>query len=100
MSLRRNDSSTAFLSHWLTLPVAVGLRSATRALPLSSRSSAASTASRTAPLVFGPILSRALEGVVDDFGELVVRHGGPGARLRAVCRGPGGDVKQRERRLI
>src|SRR3954454_7150424 len=50
MSLSRNESSTAFLSHWLTchLPFCF---SATRASPLSSSSSAVSTASRTAPLV-------------------------------------------------
>src|SRR6478672_13877759 len=53
MSLRRNDSSTAFLSHWLTVHFPSPPRSATRALPLSSKSSAVSTASRTAPLVEG-----------------------------------------------
>src|SRR5262245_29312957 len=53
MSLRRNDSSTAFLSHWLTCQVPFGPFSATRASPRSSRSSAASTASRTGPLVAG-----------------------------------------------
>src|SRR5262245_44624565 len=58
ISLRRNESSTAFLSHWLTDHVALAPRSATRAAPRSSRSSAASTASRTGPLVAGLIPSR------------------------------------------
>src|SRR6185312_1623218 len=58
MSLSRNESSTAFFSHWLTCQAPSAWRSATRALPLSSRSRAAATALRTAPLVFGPIVSR------------------------------------------
>src|SRR5436853_1605413 len=53
LSRRRNDSSTAFLSHWLTVQAPLPPRSATRALPRSSRSSAVSTASRTGPLVEG-----------------------------------------------
>src|SRR5262245_56233143 len=58
MSLRRKESSTAFLSHWLTRQSPFCPRSATRALPRSSRSSAASTASRTAPLVAALMPSR------------------------------------------
>ncbi len=58
LSLRRNDSSTAFLSHWLTCQPPSAPRSATRALPLSSSSSAASTASRTS-LLAGVTVSRA-----------------------------------------
>ena len=54
MSLRRNDSSTAFFSHWLTCQSSP-TRSATRKRPSSRPASAASTASRTAPLV--PVLS-------------------------------------------
>src|SRR3954468_4409442 len=54
MSLRRNDSSTAFLSHWLTCQSSPA-RSAPRKRPSSSPASAASTASRTAPWV--PVLS-------------------------------------------
>src|SRR6185312_14491355 len=47
-SVRRKDSSTAFLSHWLTChPAPVG--SATRCAPLSSSSSAASTACFASP---------------------------------------------------
>src|SRR3954470_9555108 len=53
LSCSRNDSSTAFLSHWLTVQAPLPPRSATRALPPSSRSSASSTASRTGPLVAG-----------------------------------------------
>src|SRR4051812_43506610 len=53
LSRSRNDSSTAFLSHWLTVQTPLPPRSATRALPRSSRSSAASTASRTGPWVEG-----------------------------------------------
>src|SRR5436189_5132020 len=53
LSRSRNDSSTAFLSHWLTVQAPLPPRSATRALPRSSRSSAVSTASRTGPLVEG-----------------------------------------------
>src|SRR5690606_18938093 len=58
MSVRRNDNSTAFFSHWLTcqLPSAPG--SATRTAPLSSSVSARSTALRTGPLVLGVKLSR------------------------------------------
>src|ERR1041385_3004103 len=58
MSLRRNDSSTAFFSHWLTCHLPLGPRSATRACPESRSSTAELTALCTAPLVFGPILSR------------------------------------------
>ena len=58
MSLRRNDRSTAFLSHWLTVQPPSSPRSATLALPLSRRSSAASTASRISPLVVGETASR------------------------------------------
>src|SRR5713226_4792477 len=59
MSLRRNDSSTAFFSHWLTFHLPLASRIATRASPLSSRSSAWSTASRTSPLVAVETPSRA-----------------------------------------
>ncbi|GJE31412.1 hypothetical protein LDDCCGHA_1589 [Methylobacterium oxalidis] len=50
MSLRRKESSTAFLSHWLTCQASPTF-SATRALPESSSASASSTASRTGPRV-------------------------------------------------
>src|SRR5215475_2453500 len=59
MSLRRNDSSTAFFSHWLTFHLPLDSRVATRASPLSSSSSALSTASRTSPLVSVETPSRA-----------------------------------------
>src|SRR5450755_3059705 len=59
MSLRRNDSSTAFFSHWLTFHLPLASRSATRTSPLSSSSSAESTAPRTSPLVAVEIPSRA-----------------------------------------
>src|SRR5450755_797937 len=59
MSLRRNDSSTAFFSHWLTFHLPLASRIATRASPLSRRSSAESTASRTSPLVAAEMPSRA-----------------------------------------
>ena len=65
MSLRRNDSRTAFLSHWFTTQ-APSVFSATRALPLSSRSSAVSTASRTSPRVAGLTVSRCVPGGFDD----------------------------------
>ena len=57
MSLRRNESSTAFFSHWCTTqpPPFSRLRAVS---PRSSSSSAASTASRTSPLVSKPIRSR------------------------------------------
>src|ERR1051325_6222604 len=64
MSLRRNDSSTAFFSHWLTFHLPPSSRSATRASPLSSRSSAVSTASRTSPLVDVETPSRASKAVL------------------------------------
>src|SRR3981189_2863084 len=64
MSLRRNDSSTAFFSHWLTFHLPLASRSATRASPLSSSSSAWSTASRTSPLVAGEMPSRASQAVL------------------------------------
>src|SRR6185503_14227696 len=51
LGLRRKESSTAFFSHWLTVQAPDALRSATRCEPLSSAARAASTASRTAPLV-------------------------------------------------
>ena len=57
MSLRRNDSSTAFLSHWLTRH-APSVFSATRACPPSRRRKASSTASRTAPRVAGVTAAR------------------------------------------
>src|SRR4051812_10246098 len=59
MSLRRKDSSTAFLSHWLTFHLPLDSRIATRASPLSSNSSASSTASRISPLVAVETPSRA-----------------------------------------
>src|SRR5256885_3252141 len=59
MSLRRNDSSTAFFSHWLTFHLPFDSRTATRASPLSSSSSAWCTASRTSPLVAVEMPSRA-----------------------------------------
>ena len=49
MSFRRKDSSTAFFSHSCTFH-SPPIFSATRSSPLSSPSSAASTASRSAPL--------------------------------------------------
>src|SRR5271166_1827322 len=58
ISCKRNESRTAFLSHWFTCQWPLAPRSATRASPRSSKASAASTASRTAPLVAGPIPSR------------------------------------------
>src|SRR4029453_4556494 len=53
----RNDSSTAFFSHWLTRhsPAAFSAR---RASPRSRAAIAESTASRTSPLVSGPMPSR------------------------------------------
>src|SRR3546814_3894106 len=50
MSLSLKESSTAFLSHWLTVHPPAPF-SATRKLPLSRPDSAASTASRTSPRV-------------------------------------------------
>src|SRR5688572_31909197 len=50
MSLSRNDSSTAFFSHWFTCHKPP-LFSATLRVPLSRRSSALSTALRTFPFV-------------------------------------------------
>jgi len=58
MSLSRKDSSTAFFSHWFTCH-SPPCFSATRALPESRSSRAATTASRTAPLVSRLTLSRA-----------------------------------------
>src|SRR5689334_11492981 len=58
-SLSRNESSTAFFSHWCTFHFPPASRSATRASPLSSSSSAVSIASRTSPLVAVEIFSRA-----------------------------------------
>ena len=69
MSLSRNDSSTAFFSHWLTFQLPSAWRSATRASPLSSRSSAVSIASRTAPCVAVEIGVALLEGLVDGLFE-------------------------------
>src|SRR3569623_263876 len=63
MSLRRNDSSTAFFSHWLSFHWPFACGSATRASPLSSMSSANSTASRTSPLVEALTVSRASKAV-------------------------------------
>src|SRR6185503_7227597 len=88
MSLSRKDSSTAFLSHWLTCHCPSGFRSATRALPESSNSSAAFTALRTAPFVFGPILSRAAKASSMVLASLSLDMDAP-ARSAAVCRGHG-----------
>src|SRR6185437_11758768 len=88
MSLRRKDSSTAFLSHWLTCHWPSVVRSATRALPASSSSRAAVTALRTAPLVFGPILSRASKASSMVLASLSLDMDVP-ARSAAVCRGRG-----------
>jgi hypothetical protein len=58
MSRRRNDSSTAFLAHWLTRHSPSACRSATRSAPRSSASSVASTASRASPRVSGVSAAR------------------------------------------
>ena len=57
MSFRRKDSSTAFFSHSCTFHSPPTF-SATRRAPLSRASSAASTASRSAPLLVTPSCSR------------------------------------------
>ncbi len=57
LSLRRNDSSTAFLAHCRTVQ-APSIFSATRRSPQSSAPRVASTASRSAPLVVAFRLSR------------------------------------------
>src|SRR5262245_3515026 len=88
MSLRRKDNSTAFLSHWLTCHCPSGFRSATRALPESRSSRAAVTALRTAPLVFGPILSRASKAAAVMLESLSLDVDAP-ACSAAVCRGRG-----------
>ena len=94
MSLSRNDSSTAFLSHWLTDQSPFAPFSATRAAPRSSRSSAVSTASRTGPLVDGTDAVALFECVVDGLGELGVRHGMSSAAMtRVLSRERAGDVK-------
>jgi len=51
IGLSLNESSTAFFSHWFTCQAPSSCRWATRAAPLSRRSSAVSTASRTSPRV-------------------------------------------------
>src|SRR5690606_3892055 len=53
LGLSRKESSTAFLSHWLTVHWPDASRWATRCWPESSAARAASTASRTAPVVEG-----------------------------------------------
>src|SRR5690606_18160022 len=58
IGLSRKESSTAFLSHGWTCQSPWARRSATRAWPRSSRSSAVSTASRTSPRVSKPSPSR------------------------------------------
>ena len=63
MSVRRKDSSTAFLAHWLTCQLPSAWRSATRRVPLSSAVSVASIASRASPLVAGVMVSRASHAV-------------------------------------
>jgi hypothetical protein len=62
LGFRRNDSSTAFFSHWWTVQ-SFPVFSATRASPESSRARAASTASRTAPLVETLTSARASQAV-------------------------------------
>src|ERR1700741_2859075 len=55
---RRNDSSTAFLTHWLTTQLPVAL-SATRMVPASRPASTCETASRSSALPFdGLMLAR------------------------------------------
>ncbi|OWK18818.1 hypothetical protein AJ88_02185 [Mesorhizobium amorphae CCBAU 01583] len=58
IGLSRNDSSTAFFSHRLTCHLPSAWRSATRAVPRSSRSSADWMASRVSPRVAVEIVSR------------------------------------------
>ena len=60
----RNDSSTAFLSHWWTIH-APPCFSAIRASPLSSAAIAASTAWRTSPLVSRPDRIALVPGLLD-----------------------------------
>src|SRR5690606_26683221 len=57
IGLRRNDSSTAFFSHWCTIQVSLRF-STTLSSPWSSRERAASTVSRTSPLVCVSMVSR------------------------------------------
>src|SRR3546814_13942377 len=75
MSLSLKESSTAFLSHWLTVHPPAPF-SATRKLPLSRPDSAASTASRTSPRVAA--LTRSEERRVGK--ECVVRVDTGGSR--------------------
>ena len=58
LSFRRNDSSTAFLTHWCTVHSPTALRSATRSVPASRRPSTSSTAARTSGLLAEVRLAR------------------------------------------
>ena len=58
MSFSRKDSRTAFLAHWLTVQAPSAPFTATRSRPSSRAARAASTASRTAPVVAAPTVSR------------------------------------------
>src|SRR6185312_14222180 len=92
MSLRRNESNTAFFSHWLTCQRPSAWRSATRAWPASSRPSASLTALRSAPLVLGPTLSRASKASSMILASLSDMADPGSVRLRFVG-GRAGDVK-------
>src|SRR5262249_52987479 len=103
ISLRRNESSTAFLSHWFTDQWPLAPRSATRALPRGSRSSAVSTASRTGPLVVGPMPSRCskassmiLASSACDIGKVL----GGSKTSEAVVGNRAGRVKRRHGELF
>ena len=112
LSLRRKESSTAFFSHWLTFqelgPVAPAIFSATRALPLSSRSSARSTASRTSPVVARTDLRAILVGLFDKGLQRGVGHhrspAGFGAgrfgRRRGRCQWRGPQRRRRARPVL
>ena len=90
MSLRRNDSSTAFLSHWLTCQELSPCRSATCASPRSSRSSAGLDRLAHRPLGRGPDIVARLEGIIDRLGESGIGHAETPGWLAAVFRGKGG----------
>src|SRR6218665_1747500 len=58
LSFRRNDSSTAFLTHWFTCHWPTAWRSATRRRPVSRSARTLSTASRTSPWVAALMVAR------------------------------------------
>src|SRR5687768_1527286 len=91
-SFKRNDSSTAFLTHWLTVHWPTPWRSATRMRPLFRSAMTCSTASRTSGLfvVFSDARFSQASSIVDCSSWVMEEGASVGGRTKGS--GEGGDA--------